>query len=134
MNVEGVRRQAPHILRLVEQALQVNDAELETAFEKLEAQLRTISEALDKKSAVELLKSMYPSFDDATISNLYEYLKGGFYEARDRALAPFGEIKRQFPGAVRRQESPTAKWRAALLRETLTQIKQEFERMIASKK
>ena len=77
---------------------------------------------------------MYPSFDDVTISSLYEHLKGGFYEARDRALAPIGDIKRQFPRAVQRRESPTAKWRAVLLRETLTQIKQDFERIIASKK
>ena len=134
VNKEGVRIQAPHILRLVEQALQVKDAELETAFEKLEAQLRAIPEPIDKQSAVKLLKSMYPSFDDVTIGSLYEHLKGGFYVARERALAWIGEIKKQFPGAVQRQESPTAKWRAALLRETLTDIKQDFERIIASKK
>lgn len=134
VNAEGKRKQAPHILRLVEEALQVEDAELEKAFEKLEAQLRAIPEPIDKQSAVKLLKSMYPSIDDVTIGRLYEHLKGGFYEARDRALAPIGEIKKQFPGVVQRQESRTPKWRAALLRETLTQIKQDFEKIIASKK
>ncbi|HJQ71184.1 MAG TPA: hypothetical protein VKA70_19565 [Blastocatellia bacterium] len=134
VNAEGVRKQAPHILRLVEQTLQVNDAELEKAFEKLEAELQAIPEAMDKQSAVALLKSTYPSFDDVTISTLYEHLKGGFYEAKNKALAPIDEIKRQFPRAAQHQEPRPSKYRAVVLRETLTQIKQEFERIIASKK
>lgn len=132
VNGEGIRIQAPHVLRMVEQTLQVEDAELQTAFDKLEAQLWVIPEAIDKQSAVELLKSKYPSFDDETISGLYEQLKGGLYQARNMALSPIGDIKRRIQEDEQRQESKPAATRASLLRATLTQIKNDFERIVGS--
>lgn len=131
---EGIRIQAPHVLRMVEQTLQVDDAELQTALNKLEAQLWVIPEAIDKQSAVELLKSKYPSFEDKTISSLYEALKGGLYEARNMALAPIGDIKRRIQEDEQGQELSPVATRARLLREGLTRIKNDFERIIAAKR
>ena len=131
---EGIRIQAPHVLRMVEQTLQVDDAELQTALDKLEAQLWVIPEAIDKQSAVELLKSKYPSFEDEIISGLYEALKGGLYQARNMALAPIGDIKRRIQEDEQRQELSPVATGARLLREGLTRIKNDFERIIAAKR
>lgn len=131
---DGIRIQAPHVLLLVEQTLAVNDAELPAAFEKLEAQLWKIPEAIDKQSALELLKTKYPTFDDETISFLYEELKGGLYKARNRALAPIGDIKRDIQEDEQHRESSPVTIRASLLREALTRIKNDFERIIMAKR
>ena len=126
---EGIGIQAPHVLRMIEQTLEVDDAELQAAFFKLEAQLWLIPEAIDKQSAIELIKSKYPSFDDQTISRLYEDLKGGLYEARNRALTPLGDLKRHIQEDDRQDPG-----RAVLLRKTLERIKSDFERIIALKR
>jgi len=133
-NEQGVSIQAPNILRLVEQALEADDAVLQAAFDKLEAQLWVIPEAIDKQSAIELLKSKYPSFDDKTISILYEKLKGGLYEARNRALSPIGDIKRTIHESEQRKDSGGITAGAKNLRERLTRIKHEFEALIATAK
>jgi hypothetical protein len=128
---QGIRIQAPHVLRMVDQALQVDDAELQTSFLKLEAQLWAIPEAIDKQSAIDLLKSKYSSFDDKTINGLYEELKGGLYEARNRALSPLGDTKRNIQEDEQGQKSD-ANTRATMLREVLKRIKNDLEIMIAS--
>ncbi len=131
---DGIRIQAPNVLLMIEQTLAANDAELPAAFEKLETQLWAIPEAIDKQSALEFLKIKYPAFDDKTISSLYEELKGGLYKARNRALMPIGDIKRRIQEAEQRQEANPLTTRASLLRETLTRIKNDFERIIAARR
>ena len=131
---DGISMQAPHVLLMIEQTLAVNDAELPAAFEKLETQLWAIPEAIEKESALEFLKVKYPTFDDKTISTLYEVLKGGLYEARNMALAPIGDVKRRIQEDEERQESNPVTTRAKLLREALTRIKNDFERIIGSKR
>jgi hypothetical protein len=129
VNQDGIKIQAPHVLRMIEQTLEADDAELQSAFDKLEAQLWVIPEAIDKQSAIELLRSKYPWFDDKTISRLYEDLKGGLYDARSRALSPLGDIKRGIKEDERQDPD-----RAVFLRKTLERIKSDFERITAAKK
>lgn len=131
---EGIRIQAPHVLRMIEQTLEFDDAELPTAFEKLEAQLWAIPEAIDKQSALELLKAKYSSFDEKTINSLYEALKGGLYQARNMALSPIGDVKRRIQEDEQRQDSNLLITRTKLLRETLTRIKNDFERITEAKR
>ena len=94
----------------------VEAAGIKEAFGKLEGQLWGIAEAINKQSAVELLRSRYPSFDDKTISRLYEELKGGMYEARNRVLSPIGDIKRRIQEDEQRQKlSPEEQASCAIL-------------------
>ena len=130
----GMRIQAPLLLRTIELTLAVNDGELPTAFEKLEAQLWAIPEAIDKQSALELLKSRYPSFDGKTISDLYEVLKGGLYDARNIALSSIGDVKRSLQESERHNDSNPAATRATLLRDTLIRIKSEIQGLLEAKR
>ena len=131
---EGRRIQAPSLVRAIEQTLEVNDENLPKAFEKLEAQLWAIPEAIDKQSALELLKSRYPSFDGKTISDLYEVLKGGLYDARNMALSPIGDVKRRLQESERPDDSNLAPTRTILLRETLIRIKSDIQGLLEAKR
>jgi hypothetical protein len=124
---EGQRIQAPSVLARIVQTMQVADAELPDAFDKLEAGLWTIPEAIDKQSALDLLKSEYPHQDDREISRLYESLKGGLYKARNLALTYLGQLKRSLQEDQRLQNSH----RVARIRSTLTDIKASLERIVA---
>ncbi len=134
VNEQGQRIQAPHVLRMVEQALEADDAGMRAAFERLESQLWVIPEAIDKQSAIELLKEKYPSFDDKTIGSLYEHLKGGLYEARNRGLSPLGDIKSRIQESEQRKDSNRVPVDANYLRERLVRIKHEFEAIIGAKR
>lgn len=90
-------------------------------------------EAIDKQSALELLKIEYPSFDERTINRLYEELKGGLYNARNHALAPIGDVKRRIEEEAGRQDSNPAASRTHLLRQTLMSIKSDFESITSFK-
>lgn len=125
---EGVRIQAPSVLRMVEQTLKRDDPDLRDAFDKLEADLWMIPEAIDKPSALELLKNKFPAYDANTRSALYEELKGGLYDARNIALSEIGEARRsvqaleegsQFTSAVELIRSMLVR-----LRDTLYKINQ----------
>lgn len=123
----GIGIQAPYVLRMIGQTLESDDAELETAFNKLETELGLISEGIDKQKALELLKSKYPHFDVKTLSILYEDLKAGLYEAKNMGLMPIGNIKRRIQEL---EQDPTVNktgLKVKLLRETLIQIKGKLE-------
>jgi hypothetical protein len=115
------------VLARIVQTMQVGDAELPDAFDKLEAGLWTIPEAIDKQSALDLLKSEYPHQDDREISRLYESLKGGLYKARNLALTYLGQLKRSLQEDQRLQNSD----RVARIRSTLTDLKASLERIVA---
>ncbi|MCI0486473.1 MAG: hypothetical protein L0229_07715 [Blastocatellia bacterium] len=129
---EGVRLQAPHVLRMIEQALSASDDEMEKAFYKLEADLWQIPEAIDKPSALLLLKTMFPHFADEQLSPLYERLKGGLYEARNMALSPLGDLKRtQEEKSKRADGSGVDEAEGKYIRQRLIYIKETFEKMIS---
>src|SRR5215475_693788 len=69
---EGVKAQAPYVLRMIEQTLKADDSDILLAFEKLEADLWVIPEALFKPEALAFLKTKFPSQDDKTLMALYE--------------------------------------------------------------
>jgi len=125
---QGQRIQAPSVLARIRETMEAGDAELPAAFERLEAGLWTIPEAIDKVSALELLKSEYPSLDDKSISQLYEQLKGGLYFARNRALMPLGELKRRLAEG---QLELSPEYKVAEIRRVLNRIKEEFGAIIA---
>jgi len=125
---QGQRIQAPSVLARIRETMEAGDAELPAAFERLEAGLWTIPEAIDKASALELLKSEYPSLDDKSISQLYEQLKGGLYYARNRALMPLGELKRRLAEG---QLELSPEYKVTEIRRVLKSIKEEFEGIIA---
>ena len=128
---EGIRLQLPHVLRLIEQALEVSDADLPAAFEKLEAQLWAIPEAIDKPSALGLLKTKFPSLDERSIGRLYERLKGGLYEARNFALSPIGQMKRIDQESEHRQLGGRSREvRASYFRHGLERLKKDCEGLI----
>jgi hypothetical protein len=126
---EGEAVQAAKLLPVIEQTLQISDAELPEIFDKLEAQLWKMQEAMDKASAIEFLKIKYSNFDDQTISMLYEEFKGGFYSARNAALVPMGEGKRQILGQGERY---TEADRIAVIKRALSQAKSHLEKMASA--
>jgi hypothetical protein len=125
---QGQRIQAPSVLARVRETMEAGDAELPAAVERLEAGLWTIPEAIDKASALKLLKSEYPSLDDKWIGQLYELLKGGLYYARNRALMPLGELKRRLAEG---QLELSPEYKVTEIRRVLKSIQEEFEGIIA---
>jgi hypothetical protein len=91
---EGVKAQTPYVLRMIEQTLKVDDSDIRFAFEKLEADLWVIPEALFKPEALQFLKVKYPDQDDKALLALYEDFKGGLYDARNIALSSIGQTQR----------------------------------------
>lgn len=126
---QGQRIQAPSVLARILQTTEISDAELPSAFEKLEAGLWTIPEAIDKPSALELLKSEHPYLDDKSIGQLYEQLKAGLYNARNRALFDLGELERR----LREDQPPQSDAdKVARIRSTLNHIKANLETIITA--
>ena len=123
---EGVRIQAPHVLRRIEETLRVDDPGLRAAFDKLEAELWQIPEAIDKSSALGLLKNRFSSVDDQTLSELYEGLKSGLYDARNIALASLGSNRQVLRDRAQYDDSAAT---AQSLRGILEDLKQTFERI-----
>jgi hypothetical protein len=125
---EGIRLQAPLVLAMIKEALAADDSQIQAEVERLEARLWVINEAMDKQSALELLKSKFTSFDEETLSGLYENLKGGFYEARNIALSPIGEARRRIQEEDRGGVNHRSK--AKLLREMLIRLRENFESIV----
>ncbi len=126
---EGVRIQAPHVLSRIELTLEADDTELQAAFDKLEAELWVIPEAIDKPSALDFLRTKFPSLDDKTLSALYEDLKSGLYDARNIALSSMGQTGRIF--RERAQNSDVADT-AKSLRQVLEHLKQTFVKIVSA--
>jgi len=126
---EGIKAQAPYVLRMIEQALKVDDSDIIFAFEKLEADLWVIPEALFKPEALAFLKTKFPSQDDKALMALYEDFKGGLYDARNIALSSIGDTRRTVKDLTERSQyaSATESIRRCLnrVRETLAKILSE---------
>lgn len=122
---EGLRLQAPRVLAMVQQALEAPDEDLQRAVLKLESELWTLPEAIDKASALELLKSRFSDFDEAEISSAYEILKAGLYDARNQALIRLGEPKRRIQAS---EHSGNSAYAAEALRQILLRIQKDFSR------
>ena len=105
---EGVKAQAPYVLRMIEQTLKVDDSDILTAFEKLEADLWVIPEALFKPEALAFLKAKFPNQDDQTLMAIYEDFKGGLYDARNIALTELGDTLRTVKTLTERSQYATA--------------------------
>jgi hypothetical protein len=132
---EGVKLQAPQALRMIEEALAMDDTQLVSEAEKIEARFWQMPEAIDKVSAIELLKTKYPTFDLKTISELYEDLKAGLYDTRNLALSHMGNLKRnmeQWKDSSFTANEPD--WQARRLRELFGYIKTRYQKIIASLK
>ena len=127
---EGFRIQAPSVLDRIRATLEASEQDIVSQSLKLEASLWTIPEAIDKASALELLRSKYPHYDDRTISGLYEALKGGLYDARNHALSNLGQLKTNSGGG----DTLPSQVQAERARFILTRLKQDFEQVIASSK
>lgn len=123
---EGVRIQTPHVLRKIEETLEVDDPELQAAFDKLEAELWVIPEAIDKPSALEFLRTKFPSVDDETLSALYEDLKSGLYDARNIALVSMGQNGRIIRERAQHNDG------VFMLRQVLEDLKQTFVKIVSA--
>ncbi|MEK6303627.1 MAG: hypothetical protein AABO41_23225 [Acidobacteriota bacterium] len=122
--IEGLRIQSPYVLRRIEETLLVDDPGLRAAYDKLEAELWEIPEAMDKPSATEFLKVKFLSLDEKTISTLYEEFKGGFYDARNIALSSLGTSRQFLKDRAQYDNSAST---AKALRGTLENLKQILE-------
>ena len=128
---EGVRIQARLIILMVSRALETIDAGLAGAVEKLEADLRKMPEAIDKPGALELLRTKFSSFDEPTITGLYERLKSGLYSARDQALLGVGDLRRSIEARGISTQS-THSERVEWIRTELAKVKENFQRTIGN--
>jgi hypothetical protein len=90
----GIRLQALPVLKMIDHTLEVDDANLLQAVDELGTQLAVMPEAISKPAALELLKSKYPYFDRIMIATLYENLKQGLYEGKNRVHCPLGNAQR----------------------------------------
>jgi hypothetical protein len=127
---EGFKIQAPSVLDRIRATLEASDSDIVSQSLKLEAGLWTIPEAIDKPSALDLLRAKYPHYDDKTIGGLYELLKSGLYDARNHALQDLGQLKPN-AGEGDRLPSRIQLERARLI---LTRLKEDFEQVIATSK
>ena len=128
---EGVRVQSPSVLRMIEETLKVDDSDLRAAFDKLEAELWVIPEALYKQPALEFLKAKFPDQDEKSLSALYEVFKGGLYDARNIALASLGETGRTVRGLEERGQFVTA---VESIRRTLEHLRETFRKITSAQR
>jgi len=123
---EGVKAQTPYVLRMVEPTMKVDDSDIRFAFEKLEADLWVIPEALYKPEALQFLKVKFPDQDEKTLLALYEDFKGGLYDARNIALTSIGQTQRTVKEYVERGQYADAtesiKHCLNYVKDTLTRI------------
>jgi hypothetical protein len=111
---------------MIEQTIKVDDSDLRDAFRKLEADLWIIPEAIDKPSALEFLKTKFPSADEKTRGALYEDLKGGLYDARNIALRSLGETLRSVQELESRSQFATA---VESIKRVLEWLKETFDKI-----
>ena len=130
-NADGLRIQAPHVLRRVEQVLAIPDSDLRAAFDKLEADLWVIPEAIDKQSALDYLAKKLPSLDSKTVNELYEDLKGGLYDARNIALSEIGDTRRYVQELEERGQFASA---VESIRRTLERLRESLSKITASRR
>ncbi|MEK6321156.1 MAG: hypothetical protein AABN33_05675 [Acidobacteriota bacterium] len=128
---EGVRTQAPHVLRMIEQTLKVNDSDLRAAFVKLESELWVIPEAMGKPSALLYLKTKFPAQEEKTQSALYEVFKGGLYDARNIALSDLGQTGRQVQDMEQRGQFASA---VESIRRTLERLRETFGKITSAQR
>lgn len=126
---EGVRTQAPHVLRMIQETLKVDDSDLRSAFDNLEAELWVIPEAMSKPAALQFLKTQFPSEDEKTLSALYEDFKGGLYEARNIALSSIGQTRRHVQELEERSQFASA---VESIRETLKRLGERLGKITAA--
>ena len=126
-----MRIQSPSVLRMIEQTLTVDDSDLRAAFNKLEAELWVIPEAMYKEPALQFLKGKFPDQDEKTLSALYEVFKGGLYDARNIALSSLGETGRTVKGLEERGQFATA---VESIRRTLEQLKETFGKITSAQR
>lgn len=124
---QGVKIQAPSVLKMIEHTLKVDDSDLRAAFVTLESELWVIPEALDKPSAIQFLKTKFPAEDEKSLSALYEVFKGGLYDGRNIALSSLGDTLR-----VVRQHEERGEYASAVesIRRTLEHLKETFARIV----
>lgn len=127
---EGARRQAPNALAMLTEFLRLSDDQLVEGFAALESSFWQMPEAISKAAAVELLKERFPALDERRISELYEHLKAGLYEARNVTLRQLGNFKQIVEGMQVRQLD--GKEQAQRIRERVEDIKAQYERILAS--
>ena len=120
---EGVKLQLLKLAEMIDQVIQVDDAELADEVENLEARLRAMPEAIDKPSAIAFLKKKFPALNEATINSLYEELKQGLYDARNMALTMVSSFQ-----AVKGHTSakPDKGWEQRV-RQVLNDMKKQLE-------
>lgn len=128
---DGLRIQAPSVLLKIAETLAADDNDFVASFDKTEAELWLIPEAIDKQSAIDYLKVRFPSFDEKMWSALYEELKGGLYDARNIALSEMGINRRMIK--ERQHQNEDRGYGVKLLRETLERVKETLERIAAGK-
>jgi len=128
---QGVKIQSPSVLRMIERTLKVDDSDLRDAFDKLEADLWVIPEAIDKPSALEFLKTKFPAYDERTRSALYENLKGGLYEARNIALSDIGSTRRSVQELEQRSQFTSA---VELIRRTLDRLRDTLYKITSAER
>lgn len=126
---EGVKVQAPHVLRMIEQTLKVDDSDIRSAFVKLEAELWVIPEAMYKPAALQFLKTKFPGQDEETLSALYEDFKGGLYDARNIALSSIGQTRRYAEEIEQRGQFASA---AESIRKTLERLREALGKIISA--
>jgi hypothetical protein len=128
---DGFKIQSSSVLERIQATLRAEDGDLVPEVLKLETGLWTIPEAVDKASALELLKAKYPYYDEKVVSILYESLKGGLYNARNHALRQLGDLKRSIGEEDGESSGAKSQSRAQLARVVLTRLKGDFEEVIA---
>ena len=128
---EGVRIQSPSVLRMIEQTLKVDDSDLRAAFDKLEAELWVIPEAMYKEPALQFLKTKFPDQDEKTLSGLYEVFKGGLYDSRNIALQSLGDTGRVVKDLEERGQFASA---VESIRRTLERLKETFGKITSTQR
>jgi len=128
---EGVRIQSPSVLRMIEQTLKVDDSDLRAAFDKLEAELWVIPEAMYKEPALRFLKAKFPDQDEKTLSALYEVFKGGLYDSRNIALGSLGDTGRVAKDLEERGQFASA---VESIRRTLERLRETFRKITSTQR
>jgi hypothetical protein len=132
-NYRGAGIAATSALTGIQKVLDASDQDLESTLAWLDAELRSMPEAIERESGIALLKSKFGSLDEQVISSLFVDLKNGYQEARGQALWTTSYLKsRTKENREKGTRAASAESQAAEIRNSLLVLKSQLQSVVAA--
>jgi hypothetical protein len=129
----GARMAGTRAITSIQEVLDGSDYDIESRLDKVDGELRSMPETVERETGIELLKSKFGSLDEQVISSLFIDLKNGYQVARGQALLTASFLKNR---TKRNRENGTraasAESQAVEIRNRLLVLKSQLQMLVAA--